>query len=1454
MSEEREDIASQEGLITRDEEELVANGDEDRAPSDEEEGDDVFDSSEDDADLDDDEDEARKIKEGFIVDEDEEQVDSGSKRRRKHKRRQREEEEDRLSEDDLDLLMENAGVKRTTDTGASGKLKRLKRAGAEDELSEEDEDLKKESTGSKLDDFFSEEEEEEEGDEHNDTFEEGKSSRDRMDREDHDTRQRSHTGSIIDELDDFIEEDEFSDEDEESRKQRIAERKLLREQRMKQPVQITGLSSDKIDEMYDIFGDGHDYDWALEIENEELEGNLDDGGLNNEEEEELGITGSKKKIELKDIYDLQDLKKNLMTDEDMIIRKADIPERFQELREGLINYGELSTEDKELQKNWISDKISIDKNFAPNYDLTEFKDAIGNAIRFISEDNLEVPFIFAYRRNYISSKSKDGFVLTEDDLWEIVNLNIEFHSIIHKRNYVKKFYDELDITDSIVNEYFSNQHTATTAELNSLQDIYDYLEFKYAKEINELLSKSTENSGKKHLKNSSYEKFKSSPLYEAVAGMGITAEQIGENISSQHQINIPKDNETLKPIELIKSILDKNGTGLQIFSSNNKLAVDTIQKYYSMEISKNTKVREKVRSDFYKYYLADVVLTTKGRREIQRGSIYEDIKYAINRTPMHFRKDPDLFLRMLEAESLNLLNVKLHMSSHSQYIDHLFQIAAETTDTSELATAWNDFRKAAFRQALDQILSSISREIKDDLSKSCQKLVARSIRHKFMTKLDQAPFIPNAKEPKIPRVLTITCGEGRFGSDAIIATYINRKGEFVRDFKIVENPFDRSNPQKFEEVFDDIIQNCQINVVGINGPNPRTQRFYKRLQEIVHSKQIVDSRGHTIPIIYVEDEVAIRYQNSERASQEFPNKPSLVKYCIGLARYIHSPLLEYSNLTTEELTSLSIHSNQSLIPRELLLKTLESAFVDIVNLVGVEVNKATDNGYYASALRYISGFGKRKAIDFLESLQRLNEPLLARQQLITHNILHKTIFMNAAGFLYISWNEKRQRYEDLEHDQLDSTRIHPEDYHLATKVAADALEYDPDAIAEKESQGTMSEFIEILREDPDKRQKLESLNLESYAEELEKKIGQKKLNNLHTIVLELLDGFEELRNDFHPLHGDEIFQTLTGETEKSFFKGCILPVRVERFRHNDIICITNSQVECIVNAQRHLGAQYRQPAGELYEIGRTYPAKVIFIDHENITAEVSLLPNDTKHQYVPYSYSRDPNIWDLKQELEDQEEEKKITMTEARAKRTHRVINHPYYFPFNGKQAEDYLRSKERGDFVVRQSSRGDDHLAITWKLDKDLFQHIDIQELEKENPLALGRILVVEGQRYHDLDQIIVEYLQNKIRLLNEITSNEKFKTGGRKDVIKFIEDYSKVNPNRSVYYFSFNYENPGWFYLMFKLNSQSKLYTWNVRLTHTGYFLVNYNYPSVIQLCNGFKTLLKSNTNRNNSSGPTY
>lgn len=45
-----------------------------------------------------------------------------------------------------------------------------------------------------------------------------------------------------------------------------------------------------------------------------------------------------------------------MTEGDMKIRKTDIPERYQELRAGIADYGNMSSEDQELERNWIAEK------------------------------------------------------------------------------------------------------------------------------------------------------------------------------------------------------------------------------------------------------------------------------------------------------------------------------------------------------------------------------------------------------------------------------------------------------------------------------------------------------------------------------------------------------------------------------------------------------------------------------------------------------------------------------------------------------------------------------------------------------------------------------------------------------------------------------------------------------------------------------------------------------------------------------------------------------------------------------------------------------------------------------------------------------------------------------------------------------------------------------------------
>ncbi|CAI4491433.1 BFH_collapsed_G0021140.mRNA.1.CDS.1 [Saccharomyces cerevisiae] len=127
--------------------------------------------------------------------------------------------------------------------------------------------------------------------------------------------------------------------------------------------------------------------------------------------------------------------------------------------------------------------------------------------------------------------------------------------------------------------------------------------------------------------------------------------------------------------------------------------LDTVQKHdiSGSILSKNTKIREKVRSDFSKYYLADVVLTAKGKKEIQKGTPYEDIEKLqpteLQSNTVEIKKS---LLKIVEAQIDEPAQyVKKNMSSQAQYIEHLFQIALETTNTSDIAIEWNNFRKLA---------------------------------------------------------------------------------------------------------------------------------------------------------------------------------------------------------------------------------------------------------------------------------------------------------------------------------------------------------------------------------------------------------------------------------------------------------------------------------------------------------------------------------------------------------------------------------------------------------------------------------------------------------------------------------------------------------------------------------------------------------------------------------------
>ena len=180
-----------------------------------------------------------QVAEGFIEDDDEEEAEEDREERRRRKKRAREERENEalLDEDDLDLI----GLGQDDRTEEQSKFKRLKRGHRDDRQ-------RAEARG--VEEIFEDEEDVQE-------------------------ERRGLGRGLADEFDDFIEEDEFPDEEGDVRDDMEVARPARRG--FVDPLKFgSGMDETAQEDMMAAFGDGTEYDWALQMQEEEDE--LEDGG------------------------------------------------------------------------------------------------------------------------------------------------------------------------------------------------------------------------------------------------------------------------------------------------------------------------------------------------------------------------------------------------------------------------------------------------------------------------------------------------------------------------------------------------------------------------------------------------------------------------------------------------------------------------------------------------------------------------------------------------------------------------------------------------------------------------------------------------------------------------------------------------------------------------------------------------------------------------------------------------------------------------------------------------------------------------------------------------------------------------------------------------------------------------------------------------------------------------
>jgi transcription elongation factor SPT6 len=327
-------------------------------------------------------------------------------------------------------------------------------------------------------------------------------------------------------------------------------------------------------------------------------------------------------------------------------------------------------------------------------------------------------------------------------------------------------------------------------------------------------------------------------------------------------------------------------------------------------------------------------------------------------------------------------------------------------------------------------------------------------------------------------------------------------------------------------------------------------------------------------------------------------------------------------------------------------------------------------------------------------------------------------------------------------------------------MAADALEIDEDDMDDFDTKKAV--IAKVIRSHSDK---LNDLILEDYAVVLREQYDAPKRQILEHIKLELQGPYRDRRQEYKKYNTNQIFSMISGETDDTLKEGYIVPVIVTKIRGKWANCRLDSGIDGAISIE-NVSDRRLMSIDEVLNVGQTLDAKVLRIDRERYHVDLSCKESDMAHGDVSLRKLPDDEFYSRE---EEEKLKKQQNNTRKRVAKTSRMIKHPLFHQLNHREAEEYLEFRQRGDLVIRPSSKGNDHIAITWKVADGVYQHVDVLELEKENDYALGNKLQIGDQTFEDLDELIVTYVEAIAKKVDELMAHHKYKAGGLPKLCKY-------------------------------------------------------------------------------------
>lgn len=543
-----------------------------------------------------------------------------------------------------------------------------------------------------------------------------------------------------------------------------------------------------------------------------------------------------------------------------------------------------------------------------------------------------------------------------------------------------------------------------------------------------------------------------------------------------------------------------------------------------------------------------------------------------------------------------------------------------------------------------------------------------------------------------------------------------------------------------------------------------------------------------------------------------------------------------------------MHPLQEQVVKEELLNALYCEFINRVNEVGVDVNRAISHPYTQSLIQYVCGLGPRKGTHLLKILKQNNTRLENRTQLVTMCHMGPKVFINCAGFIKIDTNSLGDS-TDSYIEVLDGSRVHPETYEWARKMAVDALEYDESA-EDANPAGALEEILE-------NPERLKDLDLDAFAEELERQGYGDKHITLYDIRAELSCRYKDLRTVYRSANPEEVFNMLTRETPETFYIGKLITCNVIGIAHRRPQgesydqAIRNDETglwQCPFCQQDNfpelsevwnhfdsgscpgqaVGVKTRLDNGvtgfiptkfisdkvvkrpeERVKVGMTVHCRIMKINIEKFGVDMTCRTSDLMDKNNEWKLPKD-TYYDFDTESAHQKQEEELKKKQQRTTYIKRVIAHPSFHNINFKQAEKMMETMDQGDVIIRPSSKGENHLTVTWKVSEGIYQHVDVREEGKENAFSLGATLWINNEEFEDLDEIIARFVQPMASFARDLINHKYYQdcnNGDKKKLEEILIKTKKEKPTFIPYYVSASKDLPGKFLLGYQPRAKPRV-----------------------------------------------